>query len=175
MNRVAEVEDETKRRLLTVALLDDQLEGDSIVVGGSAVMVYVDSYYSVDVDILPVDMKTKEALRALDFEQTGQGTFFSERLDVKMHLNRPPLKGSRERLTEVEVEAPWGVKVSVEVIGLEDLIVDRLLGCKFWDYGPYCEQAITLFETYRQEVDEEYLRERSEEEDCADVLDDLLF
>lgn len=137
-------------------------------------MSYVDAYYSVDVDVLPPDRDIREALRSLGFEQTGQGTFYSERLDVKIHLNRPPLKGSRERLTHVKLDAPWGESVTVEVIGLEDLIVDRLLGCKFWDYGPYCEQAITLYETYQEEVDEEYLKERSEAEDCEDLLEELL-
>lgn len=137
-------------------------------------MSYVDAYYSVDVDLLPPGRGTESALEELSFERTGDGTFYSDQLDVKIHLNRPPLKGSHERLTEVELDAPWGEVATVEVIGLEDLIVDRLLGCKFWDYGPYCEQAITLYETYQEEVDENYLKERSEEEDCEDILEELL-
>lgn len=52
----------------------------------------------------------------------------------------------------------------IRVIGVEDLIIDRLCACKFWKSVYDCEQAKMLIEAYENKLDVEYLNERARQE-----------
>ncbi len=56
------------------------------------------------------------------------------------------------------------------MISVEDLIIDRLCGCKFWKSEYDCEHAGMLFASYKTKLDMEYLKERARAEDVSDLL-----
>jgi len=60
------------------------------------------------------------------------------------------------------------------VICVEDLIIDRLCACKFWDSVYDCGQAKMLARAYKKKLDKNYLQDRAKEEEVTDLLE-LLF
>ena len=66
-----------------------------------------------------------------------------------------------------------GYKVSV--VGVEYLIVDRLVAAKYWRSNPKLdvEQAYVLLNEFRKGLDQKYLERRASEEKVADYLDSL--
>jgi len=47
------------------------------------------------------------------------------------------------------------------MVGLEDLIIDRLNACKHWKSETDCEMATLLVARYREELDRAYLERRA--------------
>jgi len=58
----------------------------------------------------------------------------------------------------------------VKVVGVEDLIIDRLAAAKFWRSERDAEQASALFQGFMDRLDIEYLRRRAREENVEDLL-----
>ncbi len=58
----------------------------------------------------------------------------------------------------------------VKVVGIEDLIIDRLSASKFWKSQRDSEQAKALFRGFRDQIDLQYLEERAKQEKVADIL-----
>jgi predicted nucleotidyltransferase len=59
---------------------------------------------------------------------------------------------------------------SVKVVGVEDLIVDRLAAAKFWKSERDEEQARALLNTFRKSIDYGYLEKTAAEENVRDLL-----
>lgn len=58
------------------------------------------------------------------------------------------------------------------VIGVEDLLIDRLNACKHWKSQVDCEMTELLIERYGKEMNWDYL-ERKAEQPQNDTLDEL--
>ncbi len=60
----------------------------------------------------------------------------------------------------------------VNIIGVEDLIIDRLTAAKYWRSNPKLdiEQAAVLLTAFKNSVDLEYIRQRAVEEKVDDYL-----
>ncbi len=68
---------------------------------------------------------------------------------------------------------PLSVEVgphAVRIVGVEDLIVDRLAAAKLWKSERDMEQAKILIAAHRRQIDAEYLRRRAREENVEDLL-----
>jgi hypothetical protein len=63
--------------------------------------------------------------------------------------------------------------LSVTIIGVEDLIVDRLNACVHWKYETDCEWASYLIRKFENEIDSDYLKERSIKEQVDAKLTEL--
>jgi len=170
------VGDPLERSLLALAILEEESGSRDVIVGTMATNCYVKGYFSEDLDVVPISgaEALKSAMSKTGFEDRGQGHWYSPDADVLIQINTPPLSDSVDRLNEVEVEAPWGEKRRVSVVGIEGLLVDRINGCKFWEHQPYCEQAITLLDAYFDLLDREYLEKRLKEENSFDKYRELL-
>jgi len=55
-------------------------------------------------------------------------------------------------------------------VGVEDLIVDRLVAAKFWNSQVDLEQAKALWKGFRKQIVLQYLRKRARDEKVEDVL-----
>lgn len=176
LREIGEVGDPLERALLALAVLEEESGSRDVLVGTMATNCYVKGYFSEDLDIVP--LSGGEELRSVmaenGFEDRGQGYWYSEEADVLIQINTPPLSDSEERLNEVEVEAPWGEKKRIEVVGVEDLLVDRINGCKFWKHQPYCEQALTLLGAYLDDLDTDYMEDRLRGEGSFDRYQELI-
>ena len=88
----------------------------------------------------------------------------NERLAIAVHIvGSYPTRTERVRTVEVGPH-------TVRVVGVEELIVDRLRAAKFWKSRRDADQAGVLFNGFRERIDLEYLEKRAQEERVDDIL-----
>mgnify|MGYP001603760050 FL=1 len=153
--------DPARRRLVALGLLSDRLREvglEPILVGGCAVEFYTAGGYTTgDVDLaLPHGPATDAAFADLGFRNDGR-FWIHEDLDLLFEAPAPAgLPGETAPRTEVEID---GLKVVV--LGIEDLILDRL---RVWIHGTSAEDgrwARRLALLYGDRLDWGYLREKT--------------
>jgi len=119
-----------ERKLFVVGILTFELRKlgiTPVMVGGSAVEFYTSgAYMSLDIDLVIKNEKaTKDLLKKMGFENEGRHWYLPD-YEIDIEFVGLDLHGSNEKLTKVNVD-----KYEVFVIGIEDLIVDRLCACKY--------------------------------------------
>lgn len=159
-----------ERRLYLAALLTSALEPRGIrpiVVGGNALEFYtLGGYATGDLDLVvsavePVDL----LLRSWGFERLGRH-WYSESLDLAVEIPGDSLAGDLARLTVVEVEG-----LVAYVIGIEDLVIDRLSAYVHWrseEDGRWAQELLTL---HGSTVDWDYLAVRGREARVLEALE----
>lgn len=143
--------------------------GEPVVVGGSAVSFYTGgAYLSRDVDLVTeADSRVlRELLQAVGFQPRGAAWVHGE-LDVVVDFPAPPLAGDPARVVRVHTEDG-----PVTVIGLEDLLVDRLNAAVYWRDSEAREWCVTMLAAH-PDADTEYLRRRAEEEGVHKALEEV--
>jgi hypothetical protein len=159
---------ELKRKLLLIGYISSRLSrrgGSVFLVGGQAVETYTAGQYTTgDIDITTTDRKrTEEVLAQMGFVREGM-VWLSERLAMAVHIvGSYPSRTEKARTIEV---GPFEVRV----VGVEDLIIDRLAAAKFWKSERDAEQASALFRGFMDRLDIDYLRRRAKEEKVEDLL-----
>jgi excisionase family DNA binding protein len=162
-------QDQLVRRLSFVAQLTLGVEAlgwpAPVVVGGHAVEFYTaGSYPTQDIDLAGASEPVAEVLATWGFERHGRH-WFDERLGIVVEVPGSALTlAAREHLVSVKVGG--GV---ANILGIEDLIVDRLAACIFWKDEESCRWARVLLKG-AAELDEAYLSERVREEQLADAF-----
>lgn len=152
--------DPARRRLVALALLADRLAEDGIepiLVGGAAVELYTAGGYATkDVDLaLPTSPKVDRAFAELGFAKHGR-YWYHDDLDLLFEAPAPEgLPGEESRRRTIRVEG-----LPVTVLGVEDLILDRLRAWVHWQSGEDRRWARRLAVLYRDELDWGYLRDR---------------
>lgn len=152
--------DRMRRRLIALGALTARLapEGiEPILVGGCALEVYTDGGYSTaDVDLaLPIVPKVDAAFADLGFEKRGR---FWVRPELDLYFEAPApagLPGETAPRTELEIEG-----LRIVVLGVEDLLIDRLRHWVHWKSDEDGRWAARLVALYAGELDWEYLRSR---------------
>ena len=173
---IRETESPMKRQLLTVALISNLLQEKGkevpIVIGGLALSYYTrEVYFTADIDLAYSDRAAlDEVLKELNFWKKGR---YWVNEDLKMAIEVPVG-------VLVEEDAPLeivelGPELQCKIIGIEDLIIDRLNACKHWKSEIDCEMAELLIMRYFKELDWDYLEEkaRKPENDLVQELDEL--
>ena len=173
---IRETESPLKRQLLTVALVSHLLQKKGkevpIVIGGLALSYYTrEVYFTADIDLAYSDRETlDEVLKDIDFDKKGR---YWVNDDLKMAIEVPVgvLVEEDAPLEVVEL----GPELQCKIIGIEDLIVDRLNACKHWKSEIDCEMAELLIMRYGKEMDWEYLEKKAKkpENDLAQELDEM--
>jgi hypothetical protein len=154
--------------MLLLGYLGDRLskEGVSIyLVGGQAVEAYsAGTFTTGDMDITTTDRpKTERALVRMGFTVEGM-VWLNAKLGAAMHIvGTYPSRTERARVIEVG-------QYRVNVVGVEDLIIDRLAAAKYWKSQRDAEQATVLYRGFRVTIDLDYLRKRASEEGVEDIL-----
>ncbi len=169
LDKVKETKDPLTKRLLFVGLLTRALESQDvrpIVVGGNAVEFYTAGGYSTgDIDIVAPSEPVDEVLRKWNFRKEGRH-WISEELDIFIEAPSSSLEEEAyERVSEVEID-----DLKVYIIGIEDLIIDRLNAYIHWkslDDKRWAEELVAL---HLGEIDWDYLEKRSEEEKTSEAL-----
>ena len=165
-SKLAKEPNELKKKMLLLGYLSSSLPGASLfLVGGQAVETYTAGVFTTgDIDFTTTDTPGTEALLSrLGFEKEGM-IWTSSRLGLAVHLvSSYPRRSLRARTIEVDGYA-------VKVVGVEDLIVDRLAAAKFWKSGRDLEQAKALLNTFGETIDMAYLEKTADEEMVGDAL-----
>lgn len=169
---LAPIADPLARRLAFVGLLSSACEAlgwpAPVIVGGNAVEFYTaGGYATADIDLAGASEPIAHVLGEWGFAREGRH-FFDERLNLVIEV--PGGQLVPEQLAHVVAVRLIGVVAYV--IGIEDLIVDRLSACVRWNDDESCSWARVLL-AGEYEIDREYLESRAITEDVADKLKEL--
>lgn len=157
MDGLAREPDPARRRLVALGLLTERLAEDGIepiLVGGAALALYTAGGYATsDVDLaLPVSAAVEAAFAELGFRKSGRHW---ERADLDLLFEAPApagLPGEDAPRLEVEVDG-----LRVVVVGIEDLLIDRLRAWVHWQSDEDGRWARRLVELHRGRMDWGYL------------------
>ena len=138
-----------------------------VIVGGQAVEFYTSGGYStLDIDIL-CELRIAEidsVLKPLGFEREGKyWTYPGSKLAIEVPSG--PLAGSWDKVTEVTIEG-----LEAYIIGIEDIIVDRLNRYKYWREFDDEEWIIGMIYVNYEDIDWDYLYKKAGEERTTDEL-----
>ena len=133
LDRLRDEADPQRRRLIALGVLTEQLSAHDIkpiLVGGAALEFYTAGGYATkDMDLaLPVAPEVDAAFASLGFEKEGRYWYHPE-FDLLFEAPAPAgLPGEDAPRTEVEID---GLRVAI--IGIEDLLIDRLRAWVRWN------------------------------------------
>jgi len=167
--RLRKEPDELVRKMLLIGYLTERLEKkkpESVyIVGGQAVETYTAGQFRTgDIDIVTPDSKgAGEILKRIGFEREGM-IWLNKTLGLAIHIVGLFAKNSEK--ARIIHAGPYLVRI----VGVEDLIIDRLAAAKFWNSQVDLEQAMALWRGFRKQIDLQYLRKRARDEKVEDVL-----
>lgn len=166
---LAGVEAPLRRRLLFVGLLSEAAEAlgwrPPVIVGGNAVEFYTFGEYATqDIDLAGSSEPIVRIMSEWGFARQGRHWYDGE---LGLVLEVPGSTLNPEALDHVVAVNTDGV--TAHVIGIEDLIVDRLAACVSWKDEESCRYARVLLEI-AADLDDDYLSRRVREEQLADAF-----
>lgn len=172
LEKVRQQADPLTKRLLFVGLLTRKLEPEGIrpiIVGGQAVEFYTAGGYATkDIDLVsPGYEEIDRILEAWGFKKEGRH-WFNEQLDISVEVPESVLAGDENRLTVVEID-----DLRVYVIGIEDIIVDRLNAFVHWKSSDDRIWAKEMMLLGKEDIDWGYLKKRAAEEDILAAAEEL--
>jgi predicted nucleotidyltransferase len=174
LEKVKNTESPLRRQLLMVALITMLLEekGKSlpIIIGGCALSYYSrEVYFTSDVDLACADREAlNTVLTDIGFEKRGR-YWVNEGLKMAIEAPASTLIGEDSPIEIVEV----GEGLQCRIIGIEDLIIDRMNAFKHWKSEMDGEMVELLVQRYRNELDWAYL-ERKAALPENDILSEIL-
>lgn len=119
----------------------------------------------MDIDLVSMSEPLEEILGEWGFERSGRH-WIDESLGLVVEAPGSRLdSGEREHVTAVRTESG-----AAYLIGIEDLIIDRLNSCVHWNVDDDCIYAQALFNEHSERLDLPYLRERAVAERVAESL-----
>ena len=159
---IRNTESPLKKQLLTVALITKLLEktGRSapVIIGGCALSYYSrEIYFTADIDLAYADREALDAvLKKIGFKRSGR-YWVNEGLKVVIEAPASVLAAEDSPVEVVEM----GEELRCRIIGIEDLMIDRLNACKHWKSEIDCEMVELLAKKYFNELDWSYLEEKA--------------
>ena len=167
-----EIAEPLRRRLWVVAVIAEALKDQGIrpiVVGGSAVEFYTfGGYATADVDLVVGDRALLgQVLKQLGFRSEGR-MWYRDDLDIVLECPDEDLAGDAVRVVEVAIE-----DMVCPVIGIEDLIVDRLNGYVHWRWEDDRRWVREMIELHKDGIDLAYLSDRCSAEKTAKALEEI--
>ncbi|MDP2183765.1 MAG: helix-turn-helix domain-containing protein [Actinomycetota bacterium] len=166
------LEDSVARRMAFVGLLTRAVESlgwpAPVIVGGNAVEFYTaGGYATMDIDVAGASEPLAQVLSGWGFLRKGRHWYDDA---LALLIEAPGGALGAEQLAHVATVDVRGVRA--HVLGIEDLIVDRLCACVHWADEESCAWAGTLLSTV-PDIDMDYLRRRAAEEEVSGRLSAL--
>lgn len=163
--------DPLKKSLHFLGLFTEALKSEDIkpiLVGGRALEFYtLGGYATKDIDLV-LNGRTQAGivLKEIGFQKSpGERHWYHEELDLAIEIPGDYLAGSTEKLTVLEIEG-----MECYIIGVEDLIVDRLAAAKFWGVEADLQWAAKILALNIDDVDAEYLGKAAQKAGVNDFL-----
>ncbi len=140
-----------------------------IVVGGSAVDFYTNGLFpSRDIDLIGSRNIIGEILeKKFGFSRAGRH-WINEQIGIFVEVPGDHLSGDSDKVTVIRIG-----KLKLYVIGIEDLIIDRLNACVHWKSDTDCKQAEFMYRYYYSRMDLSYLNLRAKNEELVGMLREL--
>ena len=171
---IKSTESPLKRQLLMVALITRLLEekGKSppIIIGGCALSYYSrEVYFTSDIDLAYADREAlNTVLMSIGFGKRGR-YWVNEGLKMAIEAPASVLVGEESPVEIVDL----GDGLYCRVIGIEDLLIDRMNACKHWKSETDCEMVELLTKRYVDDLDWSYLEKKAAMPE-NDTLSELL-
>lgn len=158
------------QKMLLLGYITYRLEKEKqhvYLVGGQAVETYTAGQFTTgDIDITTTDSKvTEKVLTSLGFEQIGM-IWLNKQLGVAVQIVGLFPNANLDKALTIKA-GPY----KVNVIGVEDLIVDRLAHVKFFKVAGDMEKAKVLYAIFKRQIDKKYLRDTAKKRGVEDTLD----
>jgi excisionase family DNA binding protein len=173
LDKVKKTADPLTKRLLFMGLLTKALSPEKvkpILVGGNAVEFYTAGGYATqDIDVVAPSEPIDKVLKTWGFAKEGRH-WISEELGIVIEAPVYSLDQEEqyEKLYEVEIEG-----LCVYIVGIEDLVVDRLNAYVHRKPSDDRTWARELMVLHAEEIDWDYLKKRAKEEEVDIALDEL--
>lgn len=164
-----------EKMLQTTAILTNLFEQEHlrpIIVGGLAVEIYTRSEYTtLDIDIIVSQRDIADNyFTLLGFIREGRH-WYHKGLMISIEIPNDTLEDADdERVTELILRDG----LHVYVIGLEDIITDRLRACVHWKSSSDCEWAKRLFLLHLERIDLDYLKKATKKDNTYPILNEWL-
>lgn len=177
LDRLRKIEEPVKRRAVFVGLLGKLLADEGIappfIVGGLAVEIYTaGDYMTSDIDLKgprePLDRLLRERF---GFVKAG-GSYANAALGLYVDWLGEAPEAPHEDASRAQT-VNLGGGLSLRVIGVEDIVIDRLTAAKHWrdqDSRLWAGEIIETVLAAGYVLDVEYLKRRAAAEDVADEL-----
>ncbi|NOU73878.1 hypothetical protein GC098_21170 [Paenibacillus sp. LMG 31458] len=155
--------------IFTELLLEHQIK--PIIVGGLAVEIYSQSGYTTqDTDLVMDGYEiADEILKELDFQKIGKD-WIHPVVGISIEIPSNFLTGDYNKVTEL----PLDENMKVYVIGIEDIILDRLRSAVHWKSGEDREWGYRLLLIYFEDIDFVYIEANFQHPSEKDEFEDWL-
>lgn len=172
---IRKTESPLRRQLLIVALLTKLLKkmnkSAPIIIGGCALSYYSrEVYFTSDIDLAYADREALDTvLKGIGFEKKGR-YWVHEELKLAVEAPASSLPGEDSPVEVVEI----GEDLQCSIIGIEDLVIDRLNAYKHWKSEIDGEMVELLLRRYRDDVDWSYLEKKAslpENDTLSEILE----
>ena len=172
---IEKTESPLKRQLLMVALLTRLLKMMNkqapIIIGGCALSYYSrEVYFTSDIDLAYADREAlDEVLKSIAFKKAGR-YWVHEGLKMVIEAPASSLPGQDSPIEVIEL----GEGLQCSVIGIEDLLIDRLNAYKHWKSEIDGEMVELLIRRYRNDLDWSYFEKKAvlpENDTLSEILE----
>ena len=159
---IQKTESPLKKQLLMVGLLTRLLRKMNrlapLIIGGCALSYYSrEVYFTSDIDLAYADREALDTvLQGIGFEKKGR-YWVDERLKMAIEAPASSLPGQDSPVEVVD----FGEGLQCTIIGIEDLVIDRLNAYKHWKSEIDGEMVELLIRRYRNDLDWPYLEKRA--------------
>ncbi|MDD3726325.1 MAG: DUF6036 family nucleotidyltransferase [Candidatus Ratteibacteria bacterium] len=168
--KLKRIKEPFKKRLYFTGILTKYLKKEDIkpiIVGGNAVEFYTMGYYSTaDIDIIADGYEIiGKVLETWGFKKEGRH-WYNEEFEIAIEIPASTLdEDAYDNVTEVEID-----NVNVFIIGVEDLIIDRLNAYKWWKSLGDREWAKRLLKLKKNEIRFDYIEKKCKKQEIFDVF-----
>ena len=172
LRRGTAIAEPLKRRLWVLGVITEALKVDGIrpiLIGGCALEYYTFGGYATrDIDVVVSDhQRFGEVMDQLGFERRGRYWLRSD-LEILLEAPAADLSGETAPLTVVELD-----DLTCYIVGVEDLIIDRLNGWVHWGWEDDRRWVGRLLVLHADTVDWAYLEKRATTEGTAEALAEI--
>jgi len=166
ISRLRKEPNQLRKKMLLLGYVTNQLEKKKqsiFLVGGQAVETYTAGQFPTgDIDVTTSDSATtQKVLKSLGFEEIGM-IWLNKPLGIAFHIVG---YSAPERSRTIRI-GPYKARI----VGVEELILDRLSAAKFWNIPADYEKAKVLYDNFEKQIDKDYLREIAKKKKVDDLL-----
>ncbi len=139
-------------------ILQERGKAVPVLIGGAALAYYSrEVYFTADIDLAYADREAlDQVLGEIGFVREGR-YWVNRGLDLLIEVPASSLAGEDAPRETVEL----GDGFECAIIGVEDLLIDRMNACRHWDSKTDCEMVELLVTRYADEIDWDYLLKRA--------------
>lgn len=172
LSQAAQMDDPLDRRLWVLAVITEALAPTGlkpVLVGGAAVEFYTSGGYATfDMDLVADTDSLDLALTELGFTKHARHWVHDD-LSLAIEAPSSELGAEAEHVLELQVG-----DMKAFLIGVEDIIIDRLNACVHWRSAEDCRWALHLIAENKDQIDWDYLRRRAVEERVDERLEQII-